>query len=278
MSLTHGTTRGRYARWAIAGMGVLGCSGLLWGSNWVQPARPVSDTPRTPVLVELFTSEGCSSCPPADQLLILLDEQQFVAEALVIPLSEHVEYWNGLGWRDPFSAPMFTERQQEYAAVLTDGLLYTPQMVVDGQTELIGSQRDLAQQAIAGAAVAPKAAMTLALTGGGGRNAVSVEVTISGVVRLDVRSDADLWLAVTEEGLATDVRRGENANRRLPHAAVVRQLEKIETLPMPAPDRFTAVAQVALDPDWHDGRLRLVAFLQERKSRRVLGVTQTRLE
>ena len=278
MSLTHGTTRGRYARWAIAGMGVLACSGLLWGSNWVQPARPVFDTPRTPVLVELFTSEGCSSCPPADQLLILLDEQQFVAEALVIPLSEHVEYWNGLGWRDPFSAPMFTERQQEYADVLTDGLLYTPQMVVDGQTELIGSQRDLAQQAIAGAAVAPKAAMTLALTGGGGRNAVSVEVTISGVARLGVRSDADLWLAVTEEGLATDVRRGENANRRLPHAAVVRQLEKIETLPMPAPDRFTAVAQVALDPDWHDGSLRLVAFLQERKSRRVLGVTQTRLE
>ena len=242
------------------------------------PSGTLLSAPRTPVLVELFTSEGCSSCPPADQLLILLDEQQFVAEALVIPLSEHVEYWNGLGWRDPFSAPMFTERQQEYADVLTDGLLYTPQMVVDGQTELIGSQRDLAQQAIAGAAVASKAAMALALTGGGGRNAVSVEVTISGVARLGVRNDADLWLAVTEEGLATDVRRGENANRRLPHAAVVRQLEKIETLPMPAPDRFTAVAQVALDPDWHDGSLRLVAFLQERKSRRVLGVTQTRLE
>ena len=278
MSVTRGTTRGRYARWAIAGVGVLGCSGLLWGSSWVQPARPVSDAPRTAVLVELFTSEGCSSCPPADQLLMRLDAQQFVAGALVIPLSEHVEYWNGLGWRDPFSAPMFTERQQEYAGVLTAGLLYTPQMVVDGLTELIGSQRDVAHQAIARAAVAPKAAIALALTGGGGRSAVSVEVTISGVARLGPRGDADLWLAVTEDGLVTDVRRGENANRRLPHAAVVRRLEKIETLPTPAPDRFTASAQVPLDPDWHDGSLRLVAFLQERESRRVLGVTQIRLE
>ena len=278
MSLTHGTTFGSYARWAIAGVGVLGCSGLLWGSTWVQPARPVSGAPRTPVLVELFTSEGCSSCPPADQLLILLDAQQVVAEALVIPLSEHVEYWNGLGWRDPFSAPTFTQRQQEYADVLTDGLLYTPQMVVDGQTELIGSQREVAQQAIARAVAAPKAAIALATTGGGGRHAVNVEVTISGVARLGALGEADLWLAVTEEGLATDVRRGENANRRLPHAAVVRRLERIETLPMPAPDRFTAVAQVALDPDWQAGSLRLVAFLQERKSRRVLGVTQIRLK
>ena len=278
MSLTHGTRFSPYARWVIAGVGVLGCSGLLWGSTWVQPARPVTDAPRTPVLVELFTSEGCSSCPPADQLLILLDAQQFFAEALVIPLSEHVEYWNGLGWRDPFSAPMFTQRQQEYADVLTAGLLYTPQMVVDGQTELIGSQREVAQQAIARSAAAPKAAIALAMTGGGGRNAVSVEVTISGVARLGALGEADLWLAVTEEGLATDVRRGENANRRLPHAAVVRRLEKIETLPIPVPDRFTAVAQVALDPDWQDGSLRLVAFLQEQKSRRVLGAAQVRLE
>ena len=277
MSVTHGTTRGSYVRWAMAGVCVLGCSGLLWGSTWVRPARPVSDTLRTPVLVELFTSEGCSSCPPADQLLMLLDEQQFVDEALVIPLSEHVEYWNGLGWRDPFSAPMFTQRQRQYADVLGSGL-YTPQMVVDGQTELIGSQRDIAQQAIARAAAVPKATMALALRGGAGRSAVGVEVTISGVARLGARGEADLWIAVTEDGLATHVRRGENANRRLRHAAVVRRLEKIETLPMPAPDRFTAVAEVALDPEWRDGSLRLVAFLQDRKSRRVLGVTQISLE
>ena len=92
------------SRWSMSGVLVLGCSGLLWGSTWSQPDHPASDPPRTPVLVELFTSEGCSSCPPADELLIMLDEQQFVPGALVIPLSEHVEYWNGLGWHDPFSA------------------------------------------------------------------------------------------------------------------------------------------------------------------------------
>ena len=264
-------------RWLVSGVLVLGCSGLLWGSIWSRRAGPASDTPRTPVLVELFTSQGCSSCPPADELLIRLDEQQFVAEAWVIPLSEHVDYWNGLGWRDPFSAPMFTQRQQEYGDALTSGL-YTPQMVVDGRVEFVGSQRQIAQQAIARAAVAPKAEIALAIIGGSGRNALSVEVTISGVARLGALGEADLWLAVTEEGLATDVRRGENADRRLRHAAVVRRLEQIATLPMPAPDRFAAAAQVALEPEWQVGSLRLVAFLQERKSRRVLGATQVRLE
>ena len=263
-------------RWLVSGVLVLGCSGLLWGSMGLQPARSASEQLLTPVLVELFTSEGCSSCPPADELLIMLDEQQFVPGALVIPLSEHVEYWNGLGWHDPFSAPMFADRQQDYGDVL-GSVLYTPQMVVDGQTEFVGSQRNIARQAIARAAVAPKAEMTLATTGGDGRHAVSVEVTISGVARLGALGDADLWLAVTEGGLATNVRRGENARRRLRHAAVVRRLEKVETLPKPVLDRFVAVAEVPLDPAWQAENLRLVAFLQERESRRVLGATQVLL-
>ena len=268
MSVTRGTTG-----WVVAAASVLVCTAVLWGSTWVQQAHPASDPSRTPVLVELFTSEGCSSCPPADELLILLDEQQFVADALVIPLSEHVDYWNYLGWHDRFSAPLFAQRQQAYGDVLSGGL-YTPQMVVDGQTEFIGSQRHLARRAIARAAAAPKAELVLTMTGGGGPYVASVEVVVSGMVQLGAVGEVDLWLAVTEEGLATDVRRGENANRRLRHAAVVRRLEPIETLPQPVPDRFAASTQVSLEPDWQLGNLRLVAFLQERQSRRVLGVTQ----
>ena len=162
--------------------------------------------------------------------------------------------------------------------MLADGLLYTPQMVVDGRTEFIGSQRQIAEQAIARAMVAPKAEISLAWAGGGGRSPVCVEVTISGVSRLGVLGDADRWLAVTEEGLATDVRRGENAHRPLRHAAVVRRMQRVATVPMPAPDRFAAAAQVALDPEWQVRSLRLAAFLQERESRRVLGATQARLE
>ena len=265
------------SRWIIPGVFVLGCSGLVSGGTWLTSAHPALDTPRPPVLVELFTSQGCSSCPLADELLIRLDEQQPVAGALVIPLSEHVEYWNGLGWRDPFSAPTFTQRQREYGDALATGALYTPQMVVDGRMEFVGSQGEVAQQAIARAAAAPKAELALVMTGGGG-SPLTVEVTISGVWRLGALGDTDLWLAVTEEGLATDVRRGENAHRRLRHAAVVRRLEQIETLSAPIPDRLAAVAQIALEPEWQVRSLRLVAFLQERKSRRVLGATQARLE
>ena len=283
MSTTDGFVLGRpkgklVNRWLVSGVFVLGCSGLLWGSTWLRPTRTASDTARTPVLVELFTSQGCSSCPPSDELLIMLDEEQFVAEALVIPLSEHVDYWNSLGWSDPFSAPIFTQRQQEYGNLLASGTVYTPQMVVDGQMEFVGSERDIAQQAIAGAAVAPKAEIALAMTRGGGRSTVNVEVMLAGLSRLGPLSDADIWFAVTEEGLVTNVRRGENAHRRLRHAAVVRRLKQIATLPMPVPDRFTTAIQVAVEPEWQVGALRLVVFLQEQKSRRVLGATQVRLE
>ena len=264
-------------RWILPGVCVLGCSALLLSGTWLASARPAPDTPRTPVLVELFTSEGCSSCPPADELLISLDEQQPVAGALVIPLSEHVEYWNGLGWRDPFSAPTFTRRQQEYGDALAAGALYTPQMVVDGRMEFVGSQRAIAERAIARAAAAPKAEIALVVTGGG-RSPVIVEVTISGVSRLSARGEVDLWLAVTEEGLATEVRRGENAHRRLRHAAVVRRLQRLDTLHLPAADHFAAQTPVALEPEWSAKSVRLVAFLQTQKSRHVLGAAQIRLE
>src|SRR3982074_1663188 len=103
-------------------------------------AFPAGGATRTPVVVELFTSEGCSSCPPAENLLSHMAEQQPIENAEVIALEEHVDYWNELGWVDPFSSREWTARQHAYAGVLGNGNAYTPQMVVDGKTEFVGSQ------------------------------------------------------------------------------------------------------------------------------------------
>ena len=209
---------------------------------------------RTPVLVELFTSEGCLSCPPADELLIRLEAEQPIPGALVIALSEHVEYWNGQ-WRDPFSSPVFTDRQHEYRRALATPVLYTPQMVVDGRVQLIGSRQQLAHETIARASERPKATLSLLRLELSG-NDVSVDITVSEMGGLGPMHEADLWVAITEEGLQTDVTRGENAFRHLRHGAVVRALHSVETLTLPIPDHLHATAVMTIAPGWHTERLR----------------------
>ena len=125
-------------------------------------AREQDARPRPAVVVELFTSEGCSSCPPADALLAQLVSDQKIAGAEVIALEEHVDYWNHLGWTDPFSSQEFTFRQQEYEEKFRTGSVYTPQMIVDGRDEFAGGNMVRARAAIAKAAQAPKANIQLA--------------------------------------------------------------------------------------------------------------------
>jgi len=214
---------------------------------------------RTPVLVELFTSEGCSSCPPADALLIQL-ERQPIASAEIIVLSEHVDYWNRLGWTDPFSSAEVSRRQSRYSEAWGKDGVYTPQMVVDGRAELNGSDGRKAQQTIARAAQEKKAVVKLAIAG----ERLRVEVT-----ELPHSRDAEVLLAITEGNLKSDVRRGENSGRSILHTGVTRRLEVIGTAKSGA--TFSADPKLTLEKNWKRADLRAVVFVQERGSRRVLG-------
>jgi hypothetical protein len=228
------------------------------------------------VIVELFTSEGCSSCPPADALLKGLSEQQKMNGVQIVALEEHVDYWNHLGWKDPYSAAEFSQRQSDYAQVFgTDGV-YTPQMVVDGQSELVGSRSGAAREAIQKAANQPKAEIVLGAGPNSSPERPAFEVQIKSLGGISVRGETELWIAVTEKGLQTDVKAGENSGETLKHAAVVRRLRKIETLRDPA--GYDRQIQIAVDPGWKKENLAVVVFLAEKSSHRIVGVAASSLD
>src|SRR5208282_6651789 len=229
-----------------------------------QPAAP-----RVPVVVELFTSEGCSTCPPADALLAELDQKQPFAAAQIIPLEEHVDYWDNQGWRDPFSSSIFTERQAEYARRFGLSGPYTPQMVVEGHTEFSGTARARVPAAISGAVQVPQAAMTLRVTPGAVENASLVATIRVDAFPAGVREKADVRLAVTEDGLSSSVGAGENAGRHLVHRAVVRKLVSAGHAEPGKP--FSSDVKIAVERGWKRENLRVVAFLEGHSSGQIFG-------
>lgn len=221
-----------------------------------------SEAARVPVLVELFTSEGCSSCPPSDDLLAELAAAQPLDGVEVVPVGLHVTYWDGLGWPDPFGHASYAERQARYAEAFGRDGVYTPQMVVDGATGFPGGRGRAAEAiraAAAGGGKVPVALSVVRATPG----AVDVEVKLPELQKV---KDAELVLALTESGLSSEVRRGENAGRTLRHAAVARILQVL------GPAKATATARLEIQPRWNRKALKVVAFVQERSRRRVLGV------
>lgn len=252
-------------------------------ANAAPPGNDVATAQRVPVIVELFTSEGCSSCPPADDVLARLEKEQPVAGAEIIALGQHVDYWNRLGWNDPYSSAAFSRRQSDYSRAFGQNGVYTPQMVVDGRTEFNGSDARAARAAIAHAAQWQKASVTLARNGDAASKtgSIALQVRVANLPRLARGDSADAWLAITESGLGTDVPRGENAGRRLQHSAVVRRLERLAVTAAPPANGaavWTAAPVVALAPQWKRANLRLVVFVQERNSRRMLGAAAMKAE
>jgi len=237
------------------------------------PADP--NLPMRPVVVELFTSEGCSSCPAADALLAKLDREERVGNAEIIALEEHVDYWDHLGWRDPFSSAQWTERQQDYAASFRSDGVYTPQMVVDGRAEFVGSSPSRARTAITEAVREPKAEVTvLSRAAANGKMQVSVTVRMSQALEAQ---KGQVWLAVTERGLHSNVARGENAGEDLHHAAVVRSLRKVGEGALNQESAYSGQQDVQIDAAWKKENLRVVAFVQDARTRHILGAASVQV-
>jgi hypothetical protein len=224
-----------------------------------------------PVIVELFTSEGCSSCPPADAFLKKLDDAGRIENADIIAMEEHVDYWDRQGWTDPFSSHDWTERQQLYSRAFRHDGIYTPQLIVNGSNELVGVSNREALQRIVEAAKNPGAQLQLSLISLAPK---SVQFSILTQSTPPGARTSDLWLAVTERGLTSNVLHGENEGRNLSHAAVLRSLTRIS---WSAKNSLAAeaTAKIPLDPTWQRENLRFVVFLQDRKSLHILGAAAT---
>ena len=193
---------------------------------------------RVPVLLELFTSEGCSDCPPADRLLGELDQTQPVPGAELIVLSEHVDYWDRLGWRDPFSSPQYTARQQEYASKFSRDGVYTPQLVVDGRFGFVGSDGREAVSAIQNAIREPKIAIAIANVTRAG-NQVLAHIELPASAQSPKGGKAVLYVAIADSKAESHVTRGENGGRNLVHVGVVRSLNQAATVDLEGPSSWT---------------------------------------
>ena len=233
---------------------------LASGAFHTKPTA-TSETKRKAVVVELFTSEGCSSCPPADALLLQLRQQAQQDGTEIIPLGFHVDYWNDLGWRDRFSSAAYTHRQEQYAHQFALDGPYTPQMVVDGRREFTGNDSSRARSAIAQeAALAQTADVQLTLP--------SPDKLVVNVISSGNNVAGDVILAITEDNLMTNVAAGENNGHVLHHTAVVRDFRTLGKL---AQGTFQGEAPLATAKEWKPKDLRYVVFVQEPSSGRIAG-------
>jgi hypothetical protein len=250
--------------WLVASIVLAGGAAVLSarGLRSQDATQPV----KQPVLVELFTSEGCSSCPPADALLEYLDREQNVPGATVIVLSEHVDYWDHEGWRDPFSSAEATERQNFYVSRLSQDSAYTPEALVDGAHGITGSDRRGLVSAIQAAAKQPKLAIAVKNPGWNGV-AAEAQVTAAAHPR------TDLYAVLADDHDQSSVLRGENSGRHLEHVAVVRVIEKLGSLN----DGFDRQIHVALPKSSEAQKMRLVVFAQERGTGHIIGVAEANL-
>ncbi len=214
-------------------------------------------------VVELFTSEGCSSCPPADELAAKIQKE--TGDKPVYILAYHVDYWNRLGWKDPFSSAEFSDRQRMYAHNLKLSSVYTPQIVVNGKKEFIGSEEGTLCNAIKGALQSPSSVQL----------SISVAAIKPGTATLNYKTgnadNAVLEIAVLQKNATTKVERGENSGRTLSHVQIVRKLKSV-TLPS-----NSGSIDVALPRGYNTREWEIIGFLQNRQNGNILSACRAPL-
>src|SRR5208283_3737616 len=229
-----------------------------------------SDAAAAPVLIELFTSEGCSSCPPADALLTKLDGMQLPGVQPIV-LSEHVDYWNHDGWKDVYSSSVFTERQQEYVRRLGAKEPYTPQMVIDGAAQMNGSDGVAVARALETARSHVKIPVRISSAALADAKTIRVHLALDALPADFKARKADIFIAVALGHAESHVSAGENKGRDIRHVAVVESISKVGTVEKGRNfDRDVLVkVKAPLDP----GNLRVIAFAQEEDAGEVVGAS-----
>lgn len=230
------------------------------------PAAAQSDgaTARSGVLVELFTSQGCSSCPSANRFLSELKDRDGI-----VAVAWHVDYWDTNGWTDSFSDPAFSERQISYARNFENDRVYTPQMIVDGRVEFNGNDRDRVRAAIEDANTRRKAVLRLeADYSAENRDILVTTLHVHRLPPAHSKQTSRVVLAITEDNLKVSIAQGENRGRTLMHDAVVRWARVVGAV---HGGTFEESIRVPINPAWKRADLRLVAFVQQGSTRYVLA-------
>lgn len=248
----------RLSKWLFAAVIALAAAELL-GSNPFFLKSAVADmvippdSPGLPVVVELFTSQGCNTCPPADELLGELAQQKGI-----IALEMHIDYWDYIGWVDPYAKPEITARQQGYARDLGLRYVYTPQMVIDGSDDAVGVRRWQVLDAIEDAAKRRKATTVTFAPGQPAQVTVAAGHAPEG--------GATIWLVTIDSQHETEVQRGENAGKRLVNYNVVREMSSLGTW-----DGSEVTIPIDLEAASASGRDSCAILVQQGRTGKILG-------
>ena len=241
-------------------VGIMILTSLSFSISGSKPEKKETIAEAGFAVVELFTSEGCSSCPPADELAIELSKEY---KSKVYFLGYHVDYWNHIGWKDKFSKAEYTHRQWQYARVFNLNSIYTPQVVVNGKKELLGSDKGLLRKTITDE-LKIKSDAEIQLS------AKHIEKDISVFYKTSVSDKYILQIALVQLYAETPVKRGENKGRYLKHTNVIRDIQSIGInkkgegqLQFKIPDGLTAT------------EIKLVAFIQHINELTITGAAES---